>query len=88
VSGERTPDEISRDIHRQRDALAASVAMMRRDVRREIADKREFLRRQIPRAGAAAALLVVALATRRALRKPDRPKERFRLGRFAVVERN
>jgi hypothetical protein len=90
VNSPRTADAVTEDIHAERDALARNLAAVRRDVRREIADKRALAKRALPFVGALAALLAAALVARRLLfRTPPAPEqvERFRIGRFSLVER-
>ncbi len=89
MSTGRTPDDVVREIHSERDELARSIADVNRDVRKEIAEKRALAKRALPIAAGVAVAVIGVILVRRLVFRPSPPPvlvERFRLGRFAIVE--
>jgi hypothetical protein len=85
VTTQRSVEEITGDLEVQREALAASLDAVRRDVRGEI---KHIEARTIPFVAGALVLTAASLLVRRALRRraPAPAVERFRIGRFALIE--
>jgi hypothetical protein len=87
----RTLDQVTREIAREREQLATAVAHLRGELR-QAANAKAILRAQAPRLAAGAAVLVAGIVAKKLLsssrsRPKARGRERFSLGRFAIVER-
>jgi hypothetical protein len=85
VTTERSVEEVTGDLEVQREALAASLDEVRRDVRGEI---QHIVARSIPFVAGAVLLTATSLVARWALRRraPAPSVERLRIGRYALVE--
>jgi hypothetical protein len=86
----RTPEQVSREIAREREQLATAVAHLRGELK-QAANVKAILRAQGPKIAAGAAILVAGVVARRILAKRaarTRGRERFQFGRFALVERD
>jgi hypothetical protein len=81
----RSVEEVTGDLEVQREALAASLDTVRRDVRGEI---RHLVARAVPFVAGAVLLTTASLVARGVLRhrSPAPPVERLRIGRFALIE--
>jgi hypothetical protein len=86
----RTPEEVTREIAREREQLAAAVAHLRGELKQATTAK-AILKSQGPRLAAGAVVLAMAIAARKRRSRGGKPdgqgRERFSLGRFTVVER-
>ena len=81
-TADRTVEEVSREIELEREQLASAVARLRR----EVADVRAGVRRQLPRVIAAAIIIGGIAAAIKFRRRPKAPQEVYRIGRFAIVD--
>jgi hypothetical protein len=87
----RTIEQVTDEIEREREELAAAVSQLRGELRRAT-DPRVIARQRLPQLLAVAAVGVSVLVGIRALKRRRReeaaePVPRLRLGRFVVVER-
>jgi hypothetical protein len=81
-TADRTVEQVSREIELEREQLAGAVGRLRR----EVADVRAGVRRQLPRVLAVAVVVVGIAAAIKFRRRAKRPQEVYRIGRFAVID--
>lgn len=85
----RTPEQVVTEIQKERDELVSAVAEVRRDVTREIDHVRSVAKKQLPKVAAATAVVIAAITVlriRRARQRVPESIERFRVGRYSIVE--
>ena len=86
MAAQRTQEQVTRDIEREREQLALAVAHLRTDLR-EVTNVGAIVRAKLPKIAAAALATAGAITALRILRRRHRkPVARARFGRFTIVE--
>jgi hypothetical protein len=91
TNGNRTPEQVKREIEREREELATAVSHLRGELK-QVADVRSILKTHAPKLALATALIaglkVARTVARRRAPAHARGHERFSFGRFTLVERD
>jgi hypothetical protein len=95
TNGNRTPEQVTREIEREREQLATAVSHLRGELK-QAADVRSILKAHAPKLALATAVLVGLKVARTMARRrasthaieDARGHDRFSFGRFTLVERD
>ena len=86
----RTPEQVSREIAREREQLASAVAHLRTELK-QAADVKALLKAKAPTLAAGAGVLVAAIVAKKLLQRRAKPqrsgREWLSFGRFTLIER-
>jgi hypothetical protein len=87
MTATRTPEQVTREIEREREQLALAVNHLRGELK-QVTDVRALVRKKLPQLATVALVAAGVVTAYRVFRHRSESKERARLGRFTLRERS